>query len=196
MFAPPPSLQTSPFQLSICLFAQNVNERSNNQAICLIVANLITVNDLYQPMPTFLCLITQSRGRGIGGVGWHTMVGSVKHAHESGGCTLESQAPFWMYKPNSDRPSNSGPVPGSLHVCLTSLSTARTGSVKRPDTRALTISPERGKSAAKQTRGAEGEGRYNQQLLLLRVQYIQVQSIKLQQTVTPKQTEESFSSDT
>lgn len=34
------------FSLSARLFAANVNEHGNNQAICLHVANFITVNDL------------------------------------------------------------------------------------------------------------------------------------------------------
>lgn len=57
----PPILQPPSFALSVRLFAENVNEHGNNQAICLHVANFITVNDLYQPMPTSLCLITTKR---------------------------------------------------------------------------------------------------------------------------------------
>lgn len=112
---PPPAPQPPSFTLSVRLFAENVNEHGNNQAICLHVANFITVNDLYQPMPTSLRLITTKR-TDMGGSG-------------GGGRLTQPRARLEPPRP-SQRISNRrqllsfGSEPGSLRICHARLSTA------------------------------------------------------------------------
>lgn len=122
--------------------------------------------------------------------GWHTMVGVVKHTHDapqrepgpSGRISQTTLAfPIWV--------RNQARFAFASHRSRPSVREARHPSTcNKPPSTEKVLRSRRGE--------AEGERRYCQQLLLLRVQYIQVQSIKLLQTVTPKQTEESFSSDT
>lgn len=150
-------------------------------------------------MPTSPCLITVLRTEA--GETMVDLVNAITHMAE-GGCSSRALQDtlgtcrgffffFWL---------SFGSEPALFCICHTSLfiSTHRKQRRKERDgIRSLTITSGGG-GGRERRREAEGERRrrYYQQLLLLRVQYIQAQSIKLLQTVTPKQTEESFSSDT
>lgn len=118
LYKPPPHtpvLQPPSFTLSVRLFAENVNEHGNNQAICLHVANFITVNDLYQPMPTSLCLITTKRidmgGSDSGGLNTTQRAAGTTNGLRNALAVVAGLLSF-------------GSEPGSLRICHTRLSTA------------------------------------------------------------------------
>lgn len=154
--------------------SENANKQGNNQVIYLSSSNFITVNDLYdqcQHLWTWL----QGRGRWVVNTDVH--VSWRGHDGEAFGTPKQMPSASFIWV---------GTRPGLhlSHICP-----------RAPATVGWQQSAARAKFCELRWQARE-EQRYCSQLLLLWVQYIQAQSIKLPQTVTPKQTEESFSSDT